>query len=109
VVRCLLVWIALGWTLDRARWLLRVPKDQIGSRPIGEIEPPELLDALRNTEARGHHETVSGLRSHLRRFSAMESPPAGASAIRLPIYAVPSHLLSKNTARRLQTPPRSVL
>jgi integrase len=50
-------------TLDRARWLLRVLKDQIGSRPIGEIEPPELLDTLRNTEARGHHETVSRLRS----------------------------------------------
>lgn len=30
----------------------------IGSRPIGEITPPELLAALRKSEARGIHETA---------------------------------------------------
>jgi integrase len=50
-------------TLERERWLLRVLKDEIGHRPIGAIEAPELLDALRKVEARGHHETVVRLRS----------------------------------------------
>ncbi len=30
----------------------------LGSRPIAGIEPPELLEALRHIEGRGHHETA---------------------------------------------------
>ena len=50
-------------TLERARWLTRVLKRDLGRRPIGEIEPPELLTALRRVEAQGHFETVARLRS----------------------------------------------
>lgn len=46
-------------TLERDRWLKRELKSEIGHRPIGEIEPPELLRALKKVEARGHYETVS--------------------------------------------------
>jgi integrase len=50
-------------TLKRDRWLLRDLKAQLGSRPIAEIEPPELLAALRKVESQGHHETVARMRA----------------------------------------------
>lgn len=50
-------------TLKRDRWLKRELKSAIGHRPIGEIEPPELLRALKKVEAREHYETVSRMRS----------------------------------------------
>jgi len=46
-------------TLKRDRWLIRELKSEIGHRPIGEIEPPELLRVLKKVEARGQYETVS--------------------------------------------------
>ena len=49
-------------TLRRAQWLLATLNDEIGDRALAEIEPPDLLDALRKVEARGNHETVSRLR-----------------------------------------------
>jgi hypothetical protein len=33
-------------TLKRDRWLMRELCSEIGNRPIGQIEPPELLRAL---------------------------------------------------------------
>jgi integrase len=50
-------------TLYRTRWLLDMLNDGIGDKPIGEIEPPELLEVLRRAEARGWHETVARLRA----------------------------------------------
>ena len=50
-------------TLERVRRFLRSLNDDIGDRPIDEIEAPELLEALRKTEARGHHETANRLRA----------------------------------------------
>lgn len=50
-------------TLERARWLMRVLNPEIGGRPIGEIEAPDLLAVLRRIEARGHYETVGRARS----------------------------------------------
>ena len=47
-------------TAEKNRWLLEaflVP--EIGSRPIGEISPRELLDALRKIEATGKLETAA--------------------------------------------------
>jgi hypothetical protein len=50
-------------TLKRDRWLVRDWKLQIGGRPIGEIEPPELLAVLRKVQARDHLETVARMRA----------------------------------------------
>jgi integrase len=50
-------------TLKRDLWLKRELTSEIGRRPIGAIEPPELLRALKKVEARGHHETVARMRS----------------------------------------------
>ena len=38
-------------------------KSEIGHRPIGEIEPPELLPALKKVAARKHYETASRMRT----------------------------------------------
>ena len=50
-------------TLERDRWLIGEWKSEIGHRPIGEIEPPELLRALKKVEARKHFETGSRMRT----------------------------------------------
>jgi integrase len=50
-------------TLKRDRWLKRKLKSEFGNRPNGEIEPPELLRALKKVEACEHYETVSRMRS----------------------------------------------
>jgi hypothetical protein len=50
-------------TLKRDRWLKDEWKTEIGARPIGEIEPPELLPALKKVTARKHHETASRMRT----------------------------------------------
>jgi integrase len=49
-------------TLKKARWFLEL-LDKIASRPISEITPHELLDALKRVEKRGHHETAQRLRA----------------------------------------------
>jgi Arm DNA-binding domain len=46
-------------TLKRDRWLMRELKSEIGDRPIGEIEAPELLAPLKKVQARKHYEIVS--------------------------------------------------
>ncbi len=50
-------------TLKRDRWLARELKSEIGHRPIGEIEPPELLRALKKVQASEHYETTSRMRT----------------------------------------------
>jgi integrase len=50
-------------TLKRDRWLKGEWKSEIGHRPIGEIEPPELLGVLRKVEACRHYETASRMRT----------------------------------------------
>jgi integrase len=45
-------------TFAKSRWLLDQVVPWLGSRPIGEIEPPELLTALKRIEARGANETA---------------------------------------------------
>ena len=49
-------------TLKKARWFVDL-LDKIGKRPISEITPHELLDALKRVEKRGHHETAQRLRA----------------------------------------------
>lgn len=50
-------------TLRKARWFLQLLAPKIGSRPIMEITPPELLAALRTVEGRGNLETARRMRS----------------------------------------------
>jgi integrase len=46
-------------TFEKAEWMLEtLVGPWLGKRPIGEIEPPELLEALRKIEERGRHETA---------------------------------------------------
>ncbi|MFD2185012.1 tyrosine-type recombinase/integrase [Rhodoplanes azumiensis] len=50
-------------TRTKTAWLLRVLCDRIGSRPIGEIEAPELLTVLRRFEAAEQYESARRARS----------------------------------------------
>jgi integrase len=50
-------------TLAKTEWLLGILNDGIGSRPVAEIEAPEVLDLLRQVEAQGKHEAVKLLRA----------------------------------------------
>ena len=50
-------------TIKRERWNLAQLNREIGDRPLCEIEPPELLTALRRVEARGRYYTVGRMRS----------------------------------------------
>ncbi|KQZ56448.1 MULTISPECIES: integrase arm-type DNA-binding domain-containing protein [unclassified Lysobacter] len=45
-------------TFAKSQWLLDQVLPWLGSRPVAEIEPPELLAALKRIEARGAHETA---------------------------------------------------
>lgn len=45
-------------TISKARWFLSHLSPSIGNRPIAEIEPAELLAALKKIEQRGHRETA---------------------------------------------------
>lgn len=50
-------------TLKKARWFLELLDKDIGKRPISEVTPHELLEALKRVERRGHHETAQRLRA----------------------------------------------
>jgi integrase len=48
-------------TGDKARWLLAQLEPALGSRPIAEIEPYEVLAVLKKVELSGRHETAKRL------------------------------------------------
>ncbi len=50
-------------TISKAKWFLELLTPAIGSRPIAEIEPAELLAVLKRLEAAGKHETAKKTRS----------------------------------------------
>jgi integrase len=50
-------------TIKKSRWLLSLMTPAIGHKPIAQISPAELLQALRSVEAKGHHETARRMRS----------------------------------------------
>lgn len=53
-------------TLKKARWMLETfAYPVIGQRPIAQIEPPEVLKALRTLERRGKLETAYRLRARI--------------------------------------------
>lgn len=52
-------------TTEKATYHLSLPSPWIGRRPIGSIEPPELLDVLRDIESRGHIETAHNVKQRV--------------------------------------------
>ena len=58
-----------SWSADYADWVIRALKADIfpwlGSRPIANMEPPELLQALRRIESRGAIVTTHRVRNNL--------------------------------------------
>jgi integrase len=50
-------------TTSKAKWLLSLLEPGIGTRPVGDIEPFELLAILRKVENSGRHETAKRLLS----------------------------------------------
>jgi integrase len=53
-------------TLSKARWILEeFVYPRIGSRPVAELQAPELLAMLRPIEKKGHHETAHRTRQRV--------------------------------------------
>jgi integrase len=50
-------------TIKKTRWLLSLLESDLGNRPITEITPADLLEALQKVEAKGHLETARRMRS----------------------------------------------
>lgn len=50
-------------TLTKARWFLRLLEPALGSQPIAEIEPYEVLSVIQKHAEAGHHETARRLLS----------------------------------------------
>ncbi len=50
-------------TIKKSRWLLSLMEREIGSLPVHDITPAELLGALRRVEVKGHYETARRMRS----------------------------------------------
>jgi len=50
-------------TISKARWFLSLLGREFGQRPIAEIEPYELLSALKKVEQSGRHETARRLQA----------------------------------------------
>jgi len=50
-------------TVTKAQWLIDLVRADLGQRPIGEILPIEILEALRKIERRGRLDTARRLRS----------------------------------------------
>jgi integrase len=79
---------------------------QIGGRPIAQIEPPELLAALRRIEARGRHETahrtkqISGqvFRYAIATGRAVRDPSADLQGALTPVVTTSHAALTEPTA-----------
>lgn len=54
-------------TLRKIRWLLDIANPLIGSRPISQITPQEVLAVLRKVEANGRYESARRMRSVISR------------------------------------------
>lgn len=67
-------------TISKARWLLSKLTPALGTRPISEITPAELLGVLRKSERAGQRETARRLRSFSSRVFRYAVATARASA-----------------------------
>ena len=56
-------------TVGKTRWLLSKLSSSLGSRPIAEVTPHELLAVLRTSEKAGQRETARRLRSFASRVA----------------------------------------
>ncbi len=54
-------------TIKKARWFRDLVDHDIGHRPVSDVTPHELLNALRKVERKGHHETAQRLRAFVGR------------------------------------------
>jgi integrase len=52
-------------TIEKARWLIEFARPDLGTRPISEILPMEVLEVLRQVERRGRLDTARTLRSKI--------------------------------------------
>lgn len=50
-------------TIKKSRWLVSLLAPSLGNRPVSQIPPKDLLEALKPLEAAGHHETARRARS----------------------------------------------
>jgi hypothetical protein len=50
-------------TIKKSRWLLSLLEPRIGGHPIADITPAQLIEPLREVEAKGHLETARRMRS----------------------------------------------
>ena len=50
-------------TITKKKWLLGLVEQKLGSRPIAELTPSEVLAALRQIEVRGRHESAGRARA----------------------------------------------
>ncbi|WP_420854283.1 phage integrase central domain-containing protein [Sphingopyxis granuli] len=62
-------------TIVKANFFLEQLVDAIGSRPIDDIEPFEVLAPLKRLEAKGKHETAKKTRSFASRVFLRRAPP----------------------------------
>ncbi len=85
-------------TITKIEWLLSLVDSEIGHRPIREISPPEILDALRPIEKRGRHETARRVRSTI--GSVFRFAIATARADTDPTYALRGALISPQVHHR---------
>ena len=67
-------------TIGKTRWLLGKLAPALGSRPVSEITPHELLSVLRASERAGHRETARRLRSFASRVFRYAVATARASS-----------------------------
>ncbi|RYG38824.1 MAG: DUF4102 domain-containing protein [Burkholderiales bacterium] len=67
-------------TVGKSRWLLSLLEPALGTRPVEDIRPAELLAALKRVEARGHLETARRLRSFASRVFRYAVATARASS-----------------------------
>ena len=67
-------------TVSKARWMLSLLEPGLGSRPVDEISPAELLAALKKVETRGHLETARRMRSFASRVFRYAVSTARAAA-----------------------------
>ncbi|WP_347717508.1 integrase arm-type DNA-binding domain-containing protein [Sphingomonas sp.] len=67
-------------TVGKTRWLLSKLEPTLGTRPIGEISPHELLSVLKATERAGQRETARRLRSFSSRVFRYAVATARATA-----------------------------
>lgn len=67
-------------TVRKSQWLLSLLEPALGTRPVDEISPAELLASLKKVEARGHLETARRMRSFASRVFRYAVATSRASA-----------------------------